>query len=59
MALRNAPADKKPAMRERIAQCKSLTDKIRIKVLQIEKSARSKEELLGGQEEPVYVDMQV
>ena len=58
MALRNAPSEKKPQMRTRIASCKQLVDKIRVEMLVMEKEMR-KAELLGPEGDQIsYPDMQ-
>jgi hypothetical protein len=58
MALRNAPQDKKVTMKNRIAACRELVDKVRVQVLVAEKEGLDKQALLGDEDpNAVYLDM--
>ncbi len=58
MALRNAPQDKKTAMRTRIGACRELVDKLRVEMLVADKDENEKKALLGEDDaNGVYLDM--
>jgi hypothetical protein len=49
MAVRNAPQDKKTAMKARVGSCRELMDKVRVEVLLSEKENSDKQRLLEGE----------